>query len=598
MALQERIFGIETEYAINFYPAKTGGNEPSSQTIVGALQSVLAQNYGIDSSPYLITGGKFFHDVGHAEWAHPECRSAHEAATYDKATDHLLAHLLPEAQGLLSQHGYQGHLLIAKNNVDFNGSTYGCHENYLMLKDSELLTGEYFLRYLARTLIPFLVTRQLFAGSGRLVFAENQLSYEISQRAAFIDTIVSAETTKDRPIFNTGREREPLAGGNARRLHLILGDANLSGWATWMKLGTTGIILRMIEDMFIVDLPLLQDPLAALRSIASDSTCRTVLPLRDRRLMSALDIQNFYYERADAYLAEYGCTDEEDALMDAWENALNDLAQDPMKLRNRADWVMKKRFLDAHLSQANLSWEQTVTDQSVINRLQAYDLRFHDISREGLFNQVSYPDTLITQDEIQMAQRQPPPYTRARIRGEAITLARRYQIPVTVERWGELVVNGKKIEVPDPLEFDHPDLPFYGTISVGQSDQQMEEERLQQELVWLHACAAHQNPFLRSRTTAYLSWRKSPEATAILREMVLHDASEMVRIAAVVALGQVEDTTATDLLVDLLGDATPAIRWAAQEILEGMHQEDTSSPPPPQNPPDGDDGEPLIQLIP
>jgi proteasome accessory factor A len=180
MALRERVFGLETEYAINFYP--TSGARPDPQTIVGVLQSMLVQRCGINSSPYLVTGAKFHHDVGHAEWAQPECRTAREAAAYDKAADHLLAQVLPSAQGLLNQRGYQGQLLVAKNNVDFDGNTYGCHENYLMLRDSELLIGDYFLRYLARTLIPFLVTRQLFAGAGRLVSTSQTLSYESLSR--------------------------------------------------------------------------------------------------------------------------------------------------------------------------------------------------------------------------------------------------------------------------------------------------------------------------------------------------------------------------------------------------------------------------------
>lgn len=465
MSLEERIFSLETEYAINFYPVDAG-SKPEAKTIVQALHEVLAKDYGIMGSFYLVTGAKFHHDVGHAEWAQPECRTAREAATYDKAADHLLARVLPNAQQILNEKGYQGQLLIAKNNVDFLGNTYGCHENYLMLRDTELLTGEHFLRYLARCLIPFLVTRQLFTGAGRLVPASlspsRQPTYEISQRTAFIDTVISKETTKDRPIFNIGREGEALASGNYRRLHMILGDANLSGWATWMKLGTTGIVLRMIEDMFIIDMPILHDPLEALRTISRDVTCRVPLAMRDGKRMSALDIQWFYYERVNTYLAEFGCSDEEDDLMDAWEEVLKDITHEPMKLRNRVDWAMKKRFLDTYLAQSGSSWENIARDQPIISSLQAYDLRFHDISREGLFNRFSYPDTLVTEAEIQTAQQIPPPYTRARMRGEVVLLARQYNIRVTIENWQEVHLDGEKINLPDPLEFDHPELSSSG----------------------------------------------------------------------------------------------------------------------------------------
>ncbi len=457
MSLRERVFGLETEYAINFYPVNAGA-KPDAQTIVQALHEVLTKEYGIVGSQYLVTGAKFHHDVGHAEWAQPECRTAREAAAYDKGADHLLARILPEAQRVLDQKGFQGQLLIAKNNVDPHGNTYGCHENYLMLRDTELLTGEHFLRYLARCLIPFLVTRQIFAGAGRLSTSagrSGRLIFEISQRAAFINTIVSKETTSDRPIFNIGREGEPHAAGNYRRLHQILGDANVSGWATWMKMGTTAIILRMIEDLFIVDNPLLQDPLAALHSISLDNTCRVPMLLRDGKSMSALDIQWFYYECADSYLDEFGYSDEENALMEAWEEALNDISVDPMKLRNRADWVIKKRFLDAYLAQAGVSWA-AANDQSILTGLQAYDLRYHDMSSEGLYNQFYKPDTLLTEAEIQAAEQKPPPYTRARIRGEAIRLAQQYNFSVQVENWKEVQVDGVKISLSDPLEFDHP----------------------------------------------------------------------------------------------------------------------------------------------
>lgn len=213
-------------------------------------------------------------------------------------------------------------------------------------------------------------------------------------------------------------------------------------------------------------MPLLRDPLAALRIVARDPSCRDMLPLRDGRLMSALDIQRFYYERADAYLDEFGSTDEKDALMDAWDETLLALEHDPMRLRDRVDWVIKKRALDTYLGATGLSWEQAAADQAAVRGLQAYDLRFHDISRNGLYSQFFSPDTLITPEEIERAQRQPPPYIRARMRGEAIIRARQWQIPVTIEKWTELVLQGKKIEMLDPLEFDHPDVPFSDQPSV------------------------------------------------------------------------------------------------------------------------------------
>ncbi len=222
MSLQERVFGIETEYAVNFYPSEAK-KAPDIRIIVQTLQEILFKDYGLPDCEFMVTGAKFHYDLGHAEWAGPECRSAREAALYDKAADHLLAQAIPRAQQILARKGYEGKLLIVKNNVDTEDNTYGCHENYMMLRNTELLVDDHFLRYLVRNLIPFLVTRQIFAGAGRLLVAQTGQppTFELSQRAAFIDTVVSTDTTKERPIINIGRESEALAAGNYRRLHLF-----------------------------------------------------------------------------------------------------------------------------------------------------------------------------------------------------------------------------------------------------------------------------------------------------------------------------------------------------------------------------------------
>ena len=208
MSLQERVFGLETEYAINFYP-EGSSQIPDNRVIVQALQSVLVKDHGAFGTEFLEMGAKFHYDVGHAEWGLPECRTAHEAAVYDKAADHLLAEALPDAEQILRQRNFRGNLFIAKNNVDSQGNTYGCHENYLMLRDTELLVGDHFLRYLARCLIPFLVTRQIFTGAGRtLIDPLGQPIFELSQRAAFIDTVVSRETTSERPLLESQVEKK------------------------------------------------------------------------------------------------------------------------------------------------------------------------------------------------------------------------------------------------------------------------------------------------------------------------------------------------------------------------------------------------------
>src|SRR5581483_1206202 len=165
MSLQERIFGLETEYAVNFYPVDPAV-QPKTYMLVQAVQEVVRKTYGLPDCDFLINGGKLYYDVDHAEWAIPECRNAWEATCYDKAIDLLLARALPEAEAMLASIGCEGTLFLAKNNVESAHNTYGCHENYMMLRDTPLLAGDDFRYYLVRCLTPFLVTRQLFAGAG------------------------------------------------------------------------------------------------------------------------------------------------------------------------------------------------------------------------------------------------------------------------------------------------------------------------------------------------------------------------------------------------------------------------------------------------
>jgi proteasome accessory factor A len=577
-SLPERVFGLETEYAVNFYPVGTSSS-PASNIIVKTLKDVLTRNYGIEGCDFLINGAKFYHDVGHAEWAGPECHTAREAAIYDKAADYLLAQALPVAQNILAQSGYEGQLLIIKNNVDFSSKiTYGCHENYLMLRDAELLVGSDFLRYLLHALVPFLVTRQILVGSGFLGATKGRYAkptFALSQRAAFIDCVVSSDTLSGRPILNLGREREPLARGNYRRLHLILGDANLSGWSTWLKLGTTGLILRMVEDLFITDYPLLEDPVTALHTISADSTCTLCVPLRGGGAISARDIQWYYYQLADKYLNQFECSNEEDELMVEWHKALRDLEEHAMKLSDRADWAIKKRLLDAYLHKIGGSWNAAGNQRTVIQNLRAYDLRYHDISRTGLYHHLSFPDVLVTEQEIQRAQETPPQYTRARIRSEIIRQTRHNDYKGKVTSWQNIAAGREEAYLPDPLAFDYPSLYF---------DEQ-----------WWRATLEHEDHRVRARATMALTWHKQPVALAMQIDKAQNDEHEQVRLAAVKGLGYRADKSARDVLILCLNDTSCLVNWAAEESLERVHK--GIPQPPPTLEPAAFDEEALVHIL-
>ncbi|MBN1563508.1 MAG: proteasome accessory factor PafA2 family protein, partial [Anaerolineae bacterium] len=264
MALQDRVFSIETEYAITFYADHD--HKPGSGKIVDVLMQAVAESHGTRAGSFLLNGSRLAHDVGHAEWSLPECRSGREIAVYDKAADHLyIETVVPRATQLMRREGFSGRVAVAKNNADPFGNTYGCHENYQMKYNADLLADDDFIRYVAQAMIPFLTTRLIFAGSGRVTIGgggtssydrrsgstsssfrrpsssrrnrtttgsfrrsslgRNRLNYEFSQRAGFIQTVVSRDTTRARPIFNLGREGESFAVGNYRRLHQIMGDA-------------------------------------------------------------------------------------------------------------------------------------------------------------------------------------------------------------------------------------------------------------------------------------------------------------------------------------------------------------------------------------
>ncbi len=461
MALRDRVHSLETEYAV----AYLGNDErpPGAGAIVDALMSAVGRSHGASTGSFLVNGSRLSHDVGHAEWALPECRTGRELADYDKATDHLLLHsVVPRAGQLMAGRGYTGRLVVTKNNVDSFGTSYGCHENYQMQHNADLLGELDFVRYMVQVMIPFLVSRQILVGAGRLVKdnrrGSRQLHYELAQRSGFIQTVVSRSTTHARPIFNLGREGEAFAAGNNRRLHLILGDANLSGWATWIKTGSTGLMLRVVEDVFADTIPVLRDPVAAIRTISRDLTGQTGIPLQTGGQMSALDLQWLYYNLVDRYLTLFGASGEDEDLMEAWGAALEDFERDPMALRDRADWAIKKQMIDAYLAQHGTTLDDLPPDRSLIADVQAFDLRYHELSPDGLYHRVYPADTLVTADAIARAVETSPPATRARVRGEFIRIGREYGVSVSNGGWEAAGLDGERFPLPDPMHCDHPAL--------------------------------------------------------------------------------------------------------------------------------------------
>jgi|GEM_PF-514730 len=543
VSLSERIFSLETEYGIQFYSRF----EAASSIVVPLLIDVIAQKYGIVGTPFLINGSKLHPDVGHPEWSLPECRSAHEATKYDKAADHLLRAAIPVVKQQLNSDGYEGHLIVFKNNFDSVGNTFGCHENYLMQRNARMLSGELFVRYLVRCLVPFLVTRPLLCGAGMLrVNEDGGISFELSQRSQFIEAVVSEETTVNRAIVNLGRETQSLSPTENRRLHLIVGDSNVSGWSTWMKLGVTGLVLHLIEDLYFNDMPLLADPVGALRAVSSDADLSGTITLRDGKPVEAVDIQWKYYDAVCDYSEQFGISHEEEKVLESWGAALEELASDnPSPLRYRADWAIKKKLIDAKLESLGYAWDDYDLDKETLDALRAIDMRYHDISADGYFTRIWPDDTLVTSDEIKQAQSEPPPFTRANVRGKAIRGARAGEFEVKISRWTDMKVDDVSCNLRDPLQYAHPSIPE--TCSD------------------FHLDPA--NTEIGVRAIDYMG-RLGANNLESLSFLIKNSDSEVFRHAAIKAVAEMDDCDNVSVLIDSLENADIRTQWVISEALE------------------------------
>jgi proteasome accessory factor A len=377
----------------------------------------------IKSDLVLSNGARFYNDHAHPEYSTPECSTLRQLVAHDKAGERIVAECarrrnlkLPEGQ----------EVRLYKNNTDFVGHSYGCHDNFLMSRDTP------WERIVADAL-PFLVTRQIFCGAGKLgIEAESAASeqgiYQISQRADFFSVLVSIDTMNRRPLVNT--RDEPHANPNCyRRFHVIVGDSNMSEWATALKVGTTALVLELIERGSAPQLEL-ANPIEAVKSISRDQTFDWIVELRDNRKISAVDVQQLYLRAAQQLFV--GRDDETAWLLQEWENVLVDLRNDVALTRDRIDWVAKKFLLSALQEEENLPWSDPW--------LQAIDLEYHHVARdEGLYNELVRQGSMrriVTEEEIKAAIFNPPETTRAFFRGRSVA---RFNERIESIQWDEVV---------------------------------------------------------------------------------------------------------------------------------------------------------------
>jgi proteasome accessory factor PafA2 len=455
-----RVMGIETEYGISVPGQPSANAMVSSSQVVNAYQAATAARArrarwdfeeenplrdargfdlareSADSSQLtdedlglanviLTNGARLYVDHAHPEYSAPECTNPLDAVLWDKAGERVMAEAAAKAATLPGGPAIQ----LYKNNTDNKGASYGCHENYLMSRATPFAD-------IVRHLTPFFVSRQVVCGAGRVGRGADgrEEGFQISQRADFFEVEVGLETTLKRPIINT-RDEPHADPDKYRRLHVIIGDANMSEISTYLKLGTTALVLAMIEDRFLAADLSIEGPVAELRAISHDPSCRHLVALRDGRRMTAVQLQMEYLELARKYTEDKYGADVDDAtadVLDRWESVLSRLAEDPMQTSRELDWVTKLEILEGYRSRDGIGWDHP--------RLQLVDLQYSDVrAARGLYNRLvarGHVSTLLTEGAIEAAMLEPPEDTRAFFRGRCLS---QYPEAVAAASWDSVI---------------------------------------------------------------------------------------------------------------------------------------------------------------
>jgi proteasome accessory factor A len=427
--MDRRIFGIETEYGVT---CTFRGQRRLSPDEVARYLFRRVVSWGRSSNVFLRNGARLYLDVGsHPEYATPECDAIRELVVHDKAGERILEGLLVDAERRLHEEGIAGDVYLFKNNTDSAGNSYGCHENYLVGRQGE------FSR-IADVLIPFLVSRQLIAGAGKVLQTPRGAVFCLSQRAEHIWEGVSSATTRSRPIINT-RDEPHADAERFRRLHVIVGDSSMAEATTLLKVGSTELILRLIESGVVMRDMTLENPIRAIREISHDVTGRRTVRLVNGRDLSALEIQTEYFERAAAFVERRGLADDPmiATVIDLWSRALTAVRTGDLSLVSQEiDWVAKYQLIERYRAKHDLDWTSP--------RVAQIDLAYHDIRRDrGLYYLLERRGLMrrvATDLEIFTAKSVPPQTTRARLRGEFIRRAQERRRDFTVD-WVHLKLN-------------------------------------------------------------------------------------------------------------------------------------------------------------
>ena len=426
--MERRIFGLETEYGVTC--AGGDGRTLGADEVARYLfRKVVA--WGRSSNVFLRNGSRLYLDVGsHPEYATAECDDWHQLVVHDRAGERILESLVADGQQRLEAEGLPGTIHLFKNNTDSVGNSYGCHENYLIRR-----TGDF--SKVADVLVPFLITRQLITGAGKVHTTAHGSTYALSQRAEHIWEAVSSATTRSRPIINT-RDEPHADPEQFRRLHVIVGDSSMAEPTTRLKVGATDLVLRVVEAGMATRDMVLENPIRAIREISQDLTGQHVVHLANGSTTTALDMQEEYLTRARDYAEhETDLGPQVKAVLDLWERVLRAVRTDDLSLVDReVDWVVKHRLIERYRAKHGLD----LGDPRVLR----LDLAYHDISRtEGLANLMAERGLVdrVTNDlEVFEATVVPPQTTRAKLRGDFVRAAQEARRDYTVD-WVHLKLN-------------------------------------------------------------------------------------------------------------------------------------------------------------
>ncbi|HEY3268314.1 MAG TPA: proteasome accessory factor PafA2 family protein [Armatimonadota bacterium] len=452
------MYGIETEYGIHVEGKGASDMVSEARAVVRAYRGRFAApwNYGAESPRHdmrgfevarlthdatdaqfergsahfasatdersdrvLPNGARLYNDHGHPEYATPECRSLQDLVAQDRAGERILF------QCALERAVEGAAVTLYKNNTDFHGASYGCHEGYLASREVPF-------EELKAAMLPFLVTRQIYAGAGKVGVepaVRTDCSFQLSQRADFISEEASVDTLARRPIFNT-RDEPHADARRYRRVHVIVGDANMSEMATALKVGATALALRLLESGWRPNLTL-QNPVKAIRDISRDPTRAWRVELEGHRTISAVDIQRVYCEEALDCLT--GLPEDLRWAGEEWRRTLGLLESDPMALSDRVDWVAKLRLLDAFREEERLEWSDPM--------MTSLDLAYSDIDPEaGLYHgleQDGHAARLVDDAAVERAMLTPPEDTRAAVRGAFVE---RFPEEIEAISWGGIAL--------------------------------------------------------------------------------------------------------------------------------------------------------------